>query len=90
MQLTSHTPYSADLIEHCDKHLFRAALNPTHCLHSILPPKKNMYGRNLRKKGHGRELPLAKTKWYKDSFFNTLYIQICLILIVSYASGENI
>ena len=36
-QLTSHTPYSADLIEQCDKHLLRAALNPTHCLHSILP-----------------------------------------------------
>ena len=27
-----------------------------------------MYVRNLRKKGHGRELPLAKTKLYKDSF----------------------
>ena len=51
-QLTSLTPYSADLIEQCDKHLFRAALNLTHCLHSILPSKKNMYGRNLRKKGH--------------------------------------
>ena len=68
LQLTSHTPYSADLIEQCDKHLFRAALNPTHCLHSILPPKKNMYGRNLRKKDHERELPLGKTKLYNDSF----------------------
>ena len=67
-QLTSHNPYSADLIEQCDKHLFRAALNPSHCLYSILPPKKNMYSRNLRKKGHGRELPLAKTKLYKDRF----------------------
>ena len=35
IQLTSN---SADLIEHCDKHLFRAALNPTHYLHSILLP----------------------------------------------------
>ena len=61
-QLTSHMPNSADLIEQCDKHLFRAALNPTHCLYSTLPPKKNMHGRNLRKKGHGRELPLAKIK----------------------------
>ena len=67
-QLTSCTPYSADLIEQCDKHLFRADLNSNHCLHSILPPKKNMCGRNLRKKGHGRELPLSKTKLYKDSF----------------------
>ena len=81
-QLTSHTPNSADLIEQCDKHLFRAALNPAHCLHSILPPKINMYGRNLRKKGHERELPLAKTKLYKDSFL-MLYIQICVIWIVS-------
>ena len=59
-QLTSHTSNSADLIEHCDKHLFRAALNPIHCLHSVLARKKNMYGRNLRKKGHEGELPLAK------------------------------
>ena len=42
-QLTSHTPYPAVLIEQCDKHLFLATLNPTHCLHSILPPKKNIY-----------------------------------------------
>ena len=39
-QLTSRTPYSADLIEQCDKHLFRAAINPIHCLHSILPQRK--------------------------------------------------
>ena len=67
-QLTSHTPNSANLIEQCDKHLFQAALNPAHCLHSMSPPKKNMYGWYLRKNGHGRELPLAKTKLYKDSF----------------------
>ena len=66
-QLTTYTPNAADLIEQCDKHLLRAALNPTHCLHSVLPPKKNLYGRNLRKKGHGRELPLATTKLYNDS-----------------------
>ena len=29
-QLTSRTTYSADLIEQCDKHFFRAAHNPTH------------------------------------------------------------
>ena len=39
-QLTSHTPNSADLIEQCDKHLFRATLNPTHCLHSMLLQRK--------------------------------------------------
>ena len=39
-QLTSHTPYSADLIEQYDKHLFRTALNPTNCLPSILPQRK--------------------------------------------------
>ena len=67
-QRTSHTPNSADLIEQCDKHPFQAALNPTHCLHSMLPPKKNMHGRNLRMKDHERELQLAETKFYKDSF----------------------
>ena len=39
-QLTSRTPYSADLIEQCDKHLCRAALNPTHYLHSTLPQRR--------------------------------------------------
>ena len=39
-QLTSHTPNSANLIEQCNKHLFRAAHNPTHCLHSILPQRR--------------------------------------------------
>ena len=37
-QLTFHTPNSADLIEQCDKHLFQAALNSTHCLHSMASP----------------------------------------------------
>ena len=39
-QLTSRTPYSADLIEQCGKHLFRIARNPTHFLHSILPQRR--------------------------------------------------
>ena len=78
-QLTSHTPYSADLIEQCDKHLCRAALNPTHCLYSILLPKKNIYGRNLRKKGHGRVLPLANTKSYKNSFLISCIYKYVLI-----------
>ena len=63
-QLTSHTPYSADLIEQCDKHLFRGAVNPKHCLHSILPSKKNIYGRNFRQKVHGAVI--GKTKLCKD------------------------
>ena len=67
-QLTSHTHYSADLIEQCDKHLFRVALIPPTVCIAYYPQKKNMYGRNLRKKGHERVLPLAKTKLYKDSF----------------------
>ena len=45
--------------------------------HSILTPEKTMYGRNLRKKGHGRELPLVKTKLYKDSF------------VIRYYSGDD-
>ena len=38
-QLTSNIPKSADLIEHCDKHLLWAAVNSTHCLHYMRPPK---------------------------------------------------
>ena len=39
-QLPSHTPNSADLIEQCDEHLFRAVLNPANCLHSMMPQRK--------------------------------------------------
>ena len=39
-QLTSHTQNSADLIKHCDKHLFRAVLHSTHCLHCMAAPKE--------------------------------------------------
>ena len=50
-QLTSNVPISADLIEQCYNHLFQTVINPMHCLPNMLPPKKNMYGCNLRKTG---------------------------------------
>ena len=43
------------------KKLFHSALNPTHCLHYMLPSKKNAQGRCLRFKGQGRIRPMAKT-----------------------------
>ena len=39
-QLISHTPYSADLIEQCDKHLFRAAINPPTVCIAYCPQRK--------------------------------------------------
>ena len=79
-QLTLHTSNSADLIKQCDKHLFRAALNPTHCLHSMLPQRIICMDANL-----GRKVMDMSCHWQKLNcikiVFNTLYIQICLIWI---------
>ena len=49
-----------------------------------------MYGRNLRKKGHGRELPLAKTNLYKDSFLMRCVYKHVLFWNVNCASEENL
>ena len=67
-QLTSIVPSAADIVDNADKRLFHFALKPTHCLHHMLPPKKNAHGRFLRFNEHGRVLPMAKIERYKNSF----------------------
>ena len=67
-QHTSIVPRAADIVDNADKKLFHSPLNPTHCLHHMLPPKQNAHGRCLHFKGHGRVLPMAKTERYKNSF----------------------
>ena len=39
-QLTSTVPRKADIVNNADKKLFHSTLNPTRCLHHMLPPKK--------------------------------------------------
>ena len=67
-QLTAIVHSAADVVDNADKNLFHSALNPTHCLHHMLPSKKNADGRFLRFKGHDRVLPMEKTERYKNSF----------------------
>ena len=57
-----------DVIEHSYKQLFCSNLRSDHCLNELLPPRKYYFGRNLRKKGHGLELPLAKTERIKSNY----------------------
>ena len=52
-QLTSIVPSAAAIVDNTYKKLFHSALNPTHCLHHMLPSKKNAHDRFLRLKGHG-------------------------------------
>ena len=39
-QLTAIVPSAADIVDNADKKLFLSALNPAHCLHDMIPPKK--------------------------------------------------
>ena len=44
--------------------------NSLHCLHQLLPSKRDMHGRSLRRRGHQYELPLIKFELFKNSFIN--------------------
>ena len=58
-----------DINEHSDKELFRATPRSDDCLNELLSPRKNHFARNLREnKGHGLELPLAKTERFESAF----------------------
>jgi hypothetical protein len=44
--------------------------NPEHCLHQLLPLKRDMHGRSMRRRGHEYQLPLIKYELHKTSFIN--------------------
>lgn len=56
-------------LDEVDKHLFKQAENPTHCLFHLLPPKcVSKY--ELRERGHPYPLSAIPTELHKKSFIN--------------------
>ena len=41
-----------------------------HCLHQLLPAKRNLHGRALRRRGHQYQLPQVKFQLHKSSYIN--------------------
>ena len=56
----------------CDKII----ANPSHALHTLLPPKRNL---QLRDRGHDYELPNIRTERFKQVFLNR-----CLLILYNY------
>jgi len=69
--------YDADeMFEARDLQLFKSLCHPTHCLHHLLPPDKNVCY-NLRKRGHSHELIVHKFKRTRNSYIvRVLYSNI--------------
>ena len=57
------------LINTTDSRLFRSIAFPDHCLHNLLPDKRN-HTINLRPKAHNYTLPHVRTTLLKNSFVN--------------------
>ena len=66
--LTNTVPSVEELCEKADRKLFEAMMWSHHCLHMLLPTVRYSFGRNMRKRCHHFQLPIAKTKFFKNSF----------------------
>ena len=66
--LTNTVSSVEELCETADRKLFKAVMLTHHYLHTLLPPARYTSGRNTRKRGHNFQLPIAKTKFFKNSF----------------------
>lgn len=58
-----------ELLDKCDKKLFRNISSSTHCLFSILPPR-NTHVYALRRRGHDYSLTCIQSELCKKSFVN--------------------
>ena len=83
-QLTSRTPYSADLIEQS-----KSPLIPSTVCIAYFPQRRIRVVAIWWRKVMNASCHLQKLNCIKI-VFNTFFIQIYLILIISYASRENI
>ena len=63
---------SSELIEKSVKKLFKAALDVTRCLRSLLPPERDSFGSSLERRVIAL-FTLVRTNLHKES-----YIVICL------------
>jgi len=58
------------ITEKADHTLFSSIINPTHCLHQLLPPTRTTQYMQLRDRGHPYILPTCVLQLYKNSFIN--------------------
>ena len=67
-----------DLFDDADKKLFRNVTNNNeHCMHSLLPPKRELFGRQLRSRAHNFQLPQIGTTLLKNTFVNRCLFKLC-------------
>ena len=64
--------YDIDVLwDNCDRILFRTSLYITHCLHHLLPDKRDhTHAMTLRPRGHNYSLPRFKFLIARNSFIN--------------------
>jgi len=58
------------ITEKADHTLFSSIINPTHCLHQLLPPTRITHYMQLRDRGHPYTLPTCVLQLHKNSFIN--------------------
>ena len=59
------------LLDNCDRILFRSSLYMTHCLHHLLPDKRDhTQAMTFRPRGHNFSLPRFKFLQARNSFIN--------------------
>ena len=72
--LTKDSPFNYDidvLFDNCDRTFFRSSLYITHCLHHLLPGKRDhTHAMTLRPHGHNYSLPRIKFLNTRISFIN--------------------
>ena len=56
-----------DLNDKADKKLLKAELDVKYCLHLLMPPVCDSFGRHLRKRGDHFVLSLVRTNLHKES-----------------------
>ena len=66
--LTNTVPSVEEFCENADQKLFKEMMWSHNCLHTLLPPVRYTSRRNMRERGNHFQLPIAKTKFFKNSF----------------------
>ena len=66
--VTNSVPSVEELYENADRKLFKAMMWSHHCLHTLLPSLQSTSGRHMKERGNNFQLPIATTKFFKNSF----------------------
>ena len=60
-----------DLFDTADNELFNnVSINAENCLHTMLPPKRELFSRQLRSCDHNFQLPQIRIALFKSTFIN--------------------